>query len=199
MNTSLTLSLNQLSSLIGSLAFPDPDGDDTLVHGPGGPRVRGWLADIRRVSIAVTAWAEHLVEQSVAAEQHGAPAPREKKEDPSPSKSDCPPSQDGTKPTGPPTVARIVEPAIRDFVADFVRGSAVRLPVPAGRDSNPWKLTLGPSGLLARALLVAGAQFEFAAAAIHPGWLSDLLRQAGRELLEQGIRRIDEPASHVIA
>ncbi|HEY0231576.1 MAG TPA: hypothetical protein VGC55_10010, partial [Dokdonella sp.] len=120
MNTSLTLSLNQLASLIGAFGFPDPDGDDTLVHGPGGPRVRSWLGDIRRATIAVAAWAEHLVEQAVAADQHAAQPAREQKDGTSPPKNDNPPGTDSTKPTGPPTVSRIVECAMQQFAADFV-------------------------------------------------------------------------------
>jgi hypothetical protein len=212
MNTSLTLTLNQLASLIGSFAFPDPDGDDSLVHGPGGPRVRvGVLAEIRRVTIAVIEWAERLGEQamlSVTAEGGGsanqpprgasatAGKPRSVKEATdtqggSTTDDDCGPQTDGTKGKGPPGSARaIIEPPIHAFVSDLAHGRLARLPIAAGSGPNPWKLSLGPESLHTFGLLVAGAQFQFAGEATRLSGLSALFHAAAHRLIEQGLRRL---------
>lgn len=210
MNTSLTLTLNQLASLIGSFAFPDPDGDDSLVHGPGGPRVRtGVLAEIRRVTIAVIEWAERLGEQAMLSAQPdvqgskgqakgsaGATAakPRSVKEGPDaggPTDDDCGPQPTDAKGKGPPGSARvIIERPINDFVSDFTHGRPVRLPVPASPDANPWKLSVGQEGRHGLGLLVAAAQFQFAVEATKLDGLSRIFQAAANSLFEHGLRRL---------
>jgi hypothetical protein len=218
MNTSLTLTLNQLASLIGSFAFPDPDGDDSLVHGPGGPRVRtSVLAEIRRVTIAVTQWAERLGEQamlSASAEGHNLPtAPtgsgtaktrsaNSKAEGKSSSTSDdCDdPTTDTVKGTQPPGVAMsIIKPPICHFVSDFMSDRPVRLPLAAGADTNPWTLSLSSEKTRTAGLLVAGAQFLFAAQATQFGRLRELFAWAATELIAHGLRRLDPRSTGLTA
>jgi len=221
MNTSLTLSLNQLSSLIGSLAFPDPDGDDTLVHGPGGPRVRiGVLAEVRRVTISVLEWAERLGEQATVSEHPSERAGEENvmfnagaeptssgassskdtsktdSDDCSPSDKDCDPGTNRPIPTHPPAVAmKIIKPAIERYVRGLLARDAAPLPVAAGSGGNPWQFSIDAGRLRTRSLLVAGAQFQFAAEATRLGRLQALFHWGARELLDRGLRGIGHEAA----
>ncbi|MEP7043985.1 MAG: hypothetical protein ABI843_13055 [Dokdonella sp.] len=210
MNSSLTLTLNQLASLIGSFAFPDPDGDDSIVHGPGGPRVRGGvLADIRRVTIAVIEWAERLGDQSMlsirpegdapagqsstgdaAAKSRSAKDPAGVQDGCAPD-DDCGSQTDGTKGKGPPGSAMaIIDPPIHSFVSDLSHGRSARLPLAAGPGPNPWKLPIGPEAQHAFGLLVAGAQFQFAVEATKFEELAKLFQASARKLIDQGLHRL---------
>jgi hypothetical protein len=217
MNTSLTLTLNQLASLIGAFSFPDPDGDDTIVHGPAGPRARvGVLAEVRRVTIAVIEWAERLGEQAMlssSAEGQNLPAvpggsgtakPRSanaKADDKSGSTSDGNgnPTTDTVKGTQPPGVAMsLIKPPICHFVNDFPCDGPVRLPLAASLDANPWTFSISSEKTRTAGLFVAGAQFLFAAQATQLGRLRELFAWAANELIMHGVRRLD-PRSRELA
>jgi len=212
MNTSLTLTLNQLASLIGSFAFPDPDGDDSLVHGPGGPRVRtSVLAEIRRVTIAVTQWAETLGEQTMAnlAEEEPKTArAANAKSGSRPSRGsqveedvsaagdcatdvDCTPGTDSVHKKQPPArTMDVIAPAIARFVRGLLSGQAARLPIAISREANPWVISGWDKSHSAQILLVAGAQFEFAAAATPFLRLGAVFRRAAQALIERGLELI---------
>lgn len=43
---------NAILSTLGSVSFPNPDGDDSDVHGPGGPRMRDVLIGLTVAHVA---------------------------------------------------------------------------------------------------------------------------------------------------
>jgi|GEM_PF-5384673 hypothetical protein len=207
----LSPTLSLLADLIGSFANPNPE-DDSEPHGPGTPVVRsGTLAEVRHATISMLAWAQHLgnetathqainegktMKQMESTYASSESAPDSTKSKPSPGKDPSPndngdPHTDGVKGKQPPTVAmEIIEPAIKRFVHELPGDCAVQLPVAAGAGSNPWKLSIDSGRTRTLALLVAGAQFQFAAEATRLGRLRALFQWGASELIKQGLRRL---------
>lgn len=195
---SLPLSLGQLARLVGALAFPNPEGDDTIVHGPGGPRVRGGSAiEIRNGAIAVIRWALTIAEQAAVIDlvNHGEhvmsqTAPRTSEPPPPPSKDPGKGggSQDGAVPKEPPnTVMRLIEPQVDAFACSLSDADAVRLPLPAACGADPWRIPITSERERLLGLLYAGAQFELAADSSPFERLRDLFRRTARNLFRHGL------------
>lgn len=207
---------NLLADLIGSFAFPNPD-DDSEPHGPGAPHMRpAALAEIRRVTISLLAWAQLLGEQGTVTQpiagtalQHGSSAPNPARPPAAPDKKKTHPDGDSqsdeggetdrTKPVEPPAVVMaIITPSVERFVCDFSGEGSVALPVPSGPGANPWKLPIGSERLRTLGLLAAGAQFQFAAQATRLAALRTLFQWGARQLIEQGLRRLGHDSTALL-
>lgn len=197
---SLPLSLGQLARLVGALTFPNPEGDDTIVHGPGGPRVHGGAIEIRNAAIAVIRWAQGLAEQAAvidlinggqimnktasqqAPEPPPPPEPKNDSGDGNGNSTQTLPSKE------PPTVVmKLIEPQVRAFACSLSETDRIKLPSPAGCGPDPWRVPIANENDRVHGLLLAGAQFEFAAEASPFERLRDLFRRTAQELFRHGL------------
>lgn len=197
---SLPLSLGQLARLVGALAFPNPEGGDAIVHGPGGPRVRSGAVEIRNAAIAVIRWAQGLAEQAAVIDLiNGGQAMNKTASQPAPEplppaepKKD-PGSGDGNSTQGlpakePPTVVmKLIEPPVHAFVCSLAETERVKLPSPAGCGPDPWHVPVANESDRVLGLMLAGAQFELAAEASPLERLRDLFRRTAQELFRYGL------------
>lgn len=188
MNRNLTISMHQLSSLIGSLGFPDPDGDFNP-HGPGAPVIRR-LAQARFVASSVVEWAVKLAEicEASCSDMIGKGPPTTER--------DCDPQELDMIGKGPPTniVLRMIAPGIARFADDYCGTGSIRLPLPIrwpwplpDPDPNPWQFMVTNERERTLGLLLTGAQFHFAALATERGALSELFATTSHTLLEGGL------------
>jgi hypothetical protein len=212
----LSSTLNLLAALIGSFVNPNPDDEEW--HGPGGPRVRGELEAIRRVTIAISQWAESLGEQNMAnmsesefrASKSNSRTDKESRQDSAPGDEaladidcvndpDCDPTTDGVHKKQPPaSTMAIVRPSVARFVRDLIAGRPVRLPVAASGQFNPWIFSFTQRAQLPTVLLVAGSQFQFAAAATQFERLRDLFERAASLLIGEGLKKLGHDPALVL-
>lgn len=114
------------------------------------------------------------------------PPPAEPKKDPGTGNGNGN-SQNGLPIKEPPTVMKLIKPAVQSFACSLVETDRGRMPSPACCASDPWQVPIANENDRVRGLLFAGAQFAFAADASPFEGLRDLFRRTAQELFRHGL------------